>query len=58
MNKKIGFIGCGKMASAIISGIIKSNYLTKTNIFASEINQEKASAKEKELGIKIVTDNK
>lgn len=57
MNKKIGFIGCGKMASAIIGGVIASNYLSKENIMAAEINEEKASEKSKELGIKVITDN-
>lgn len=57
MNKKIGFIGCGKMASAIIGGVIASNYLPKENIIAAEINEEKASEKSKELGIKVITDN-
>lgn len=57
MNKKIGFIGCGKMASAIIGGVIASNYLPKENILAAEINEEKASEKSKELGIKVITDN-
>ena len=57
MNKKIGFIGCGKMASAIIGGVIASNYLPKENIMAAEINEEKASEKSKELGIKVITDN-
>lgn len=57
MNKKIGFIGCGKMASAIIGGVIASNYLSKENIIAAEINEEKASEKSKELGIKVITDN-
>ena len=57
MNKKIGFIGCGKMASAIIGGVIASNYLSKENIIAAEISEEKASEKSKELGIKVITDN-
>lgn len=57
MNKKIGFIGCGKMASAIIGGVIASNYLPKENIIAAEISEEKASEKSKELGIKVITDN-
>lgn len=57
MNKKIGFIGCGKMASAIIGGVIASNYLPKENIMAAEINEEKAAEKSKELGIKVITDN-
>lgn len=57
MNKKIGFIGCGKMASAIIGGVIASNYLPKENIMAAEISEEKAAEKSKELGIKVITDN-
>lgn len=57
MNKKIGFIGCGKMASAIIGGVIASNYLPKENILAAEISEDKASEKSKELGIRVITDN-
>lgn len=60
MNKKIGkigFIGCGKMASAIIGGVIASNYLPQENILAAEISEEKAQEKSKELGIRVITDN-
>lgn len=35
MDKKIGFIGCGNMASAMINGIIKSKLVEPKNIFAS-----------------------
>ena len=58
MNKKIGFIGCGKMASAIIGGVLASGVVSPDNIVAAEISQEKAEEKSKELGIKVITDNK
>jgi pyrroline-5-carboxylate reductase len=35
LNKKIGFIGAGKMAQAMIEGILKSKMITKDNIIAS-----------------------
>jgi len=57
MNKKIGFIGCGKMASAIIGGVIASKFLSSDEIQASEITPDKADAKSKEFGIKVMTDN-
>ncbi|MBI5573207.1 MAG: pyrroline-5-carboxylate reductase [Elusimicrobia bacterium] len=37
INKKIGFIGAGNMAEALISGIVKSGIRAK-NIFASDIS--------------------
>ncbi|WHY35282.1 pyrroline-5-carboxylate reductase [Cytobacillus firmus] len=35
MNKNIGFIGCGKMAQAIIGGILKSDLVNARQIIAS-----------------------
>lgn len=57
MNKKIGFIGCGKMASAIIGGVISSKFVDADCITASEISVEAAEEKSKKLGIKVVTNN-
>ena len=60
MNKKckIGFIGCGKMASAIIKGVISSNFLPQANLKGSEVNCDIAEAAQKRLGIEVLTDNK
>jgi len=46
------------MASAIIKGVLSSNFLSSKNIIASEINEEFAQAKAKELNIETFTDNK
>lgn len=57
-DKKIGFIGCGHMASAIIKGVLNSNFINRSNICASEISEEFAGKKSVELGIEVFTDNK
>ena len=56
MNKKIGFIGCGKMASAIIKGILSSNL--KYELKGSEMNPDIAENAQKRLNIPVMTDNK
>lgn len=58
MKKNIGFIGCGKMASAIISGILTSEKDEHYNVTGSEINDEVAKSASDRLGIKVLTNNK
>ena len=53
MKKNIGFIGCGKMASAIIQGCGD-----KYSISGAEINEELAKSAAVRLGIEVLTDNK
>ena len=57
-NIKIGFIGSGKMASAIIKGLIKTNFIPAANIMATQAEQEGVEEKSKTLGVKIILDNK
>ena len=53
----IGFIGAGKMASAIIKGLLKTGFNSE-NIIATQAEKEGLEEKSKSLGIKIVNDNK
>lgn len=60
MNKsvlKLGFIGCGKMASAIIKGILNSCSAKNFEIIGSEVNSEIAQLASDRLGIEVISDN-
>ena len=56
--KKIGFIGSGKMAGAIIKGLIKTGFTSSENITATQAEPTGIEEKSKTLGIKIILDNK
>lgn len=55
---KIGFIGSGKMASAIIKGLIKTGFAKPEELIATQAELEGVEEKAKSLGIKIILDNK
>lgn len=55
---KLGFIGAGNMAKAIIGGILKSNITDKSNIIASDITNEIIDSMAKKYGIKTTLNNK
>lgn len=57
MNYKIGFIGAGKMATAIIKGIIDSNFCENKNIFVSDKNEDALSTMKQKLGITPLNSN-
>lgn len=42
MSKKIGFIGCGNMASAIINGAVASGFVNACDVFVYDIDKNKA----------------
>ncbi|MBR1942159.1 pyrroline-5-carboxylate reductase [bacterium] len=56
MSNKLGFIGCGKMAKAIIKGIC--DIFPKENIIASTSSKDSAQKAKKELNINVVCDNR
>ena len=54
---RLGFIGCGNMAGAIIAGIIKKGLVSPDEIYGSNSTPEHANAAHERLGIQTTTDN-
>ena len=57
MNK-IGFIGGGKMATAIMNGIISSDYCKSENIFVSDKNEKALALLKEKNNVNTILDNK
>jgi len=58
MNKIIGFIGSGNMASAMMEGVIRAKLVDNKNIIASDKSEQALKTVEKKLGIVTTLDNK
>lgn len=54
---KLGFIGCGNMAKAMIKGIIASGAVAPGEIYGSNATPEHAAAVAEEFGINAGTNN-
>ena len=48
-DMKIGFIGAGNMASAIVGGAVKSGKFAPNDIYVCDINEEKVNKLKTEL---------
>lgn len=56
-NKRIGFIGAGKMGEALIRGIINAKAVDSSNIYASDVYKAGLERLRDELGINVSIDN-
>lgn len=55
---KIGFIGCGNMATAMMKGIITNNIISKDEIIGADLSEASLDKVQRELGIYTTIDNK
>lgn len=55
---KLGFIGCGNMASAMIKGIIGNGIIPSDQIIGYDVLEESTKRAAKEFGIRIAVNNK
>jgi pyrroline-5-carboxylate reductase len=53
----IGFIGAGRMATALAQGLVRSGFVTAQQIIASDVEPSARAAFESEVGAETVTDN-
>lgn len=57
MEKVIGFIGAGKMGTAILKGVVKSGIIKKDNICIYDIDKSKSEQLAKETGVAVLNGN-
>ncbi len=57
MGKKIGFVGAGNMAEALMRGIISAGFAKKEDIIASEIIPERRDFISRTIGVQTTEDN-
>jgi len=57
LNKKTGFIGAGNMGEAFVGAIIKSNLLSPSIIYVSDINEKRLAIFRSNYGISATNDN-
>lgn len=55
--KQIGFIGAGKMAQAIINGVLNSGFSTLDNIYAFEPDQKIVASLKQDFNLNFCIDN-
>ncbi|WP_243386420.1 pyrroline-5-carboxylate reductase [Bacillus kexueae] len=58
MNYKIGFIGCGNMAQAIIGGMLQSNIVESSQIMASARSEVTIKSVNERFSIQVLSDNR
>ncbi|HVU03765.1 MAG TPA: pyrroline-5-carboxylate reductase [Polyangiaceae bacterium] len=57
MDTKIGFLGAGNMAGALLSGLLSANVVAAANLCASDPRKERLAELSSKYGIRTTSDN-
>ena len=55
---KLGVIGCGNMATAMLTGILKEGLVSREDVLAADPSEEARERFEKGLGVAVTADNR
>jgi pyrroline-5-carboxylate reductase len=58
MNRRISFIGVGRIGGALLERLINAGFVSKDNVLACDINESRLDELRRRLGITISQDNK
>jgi pyrroline-5-carboxylate reductase len=56
-SRKIGFLGAGNMAAALIKGILHAKFSSPDHVFVSDLKLERLAELQQTFGLQICTDN-
>lgn len=57
-NKKLGFLGAGNMAEAIIKGLLSASFIEAKNILAADVVSARRDFLQREYKIRVTADNR
>ncbi|MBT6295284.1 MAG: NAD(P)-binding domain-containing protein, partial [Nitrospina sp.] len=57
-NKRLGFVGGGNMAEALVKGLLASSLVASKNIFISDLISDRLEYLSKEYKVKTTSDNR
>src|SRR5438105_8678630 len=55
---KLGFVGCGKMATALVQGVLKAGAFAKGDILAADRYPDAAKTLAEKCGVRVAADNR
>lgn len=55
---RLGFIGCGNMATAMMKGIIANHIVSKEDILGADLSEAMLTKAKNDLGINVTSDNR
>ena len=53
----VGFVGAGRMAEAIVAGLIRRSMVTPANVMLSDVDKNRGATLASQYGVQVTTSN-